>query len=383
MSRPSSNLDLFLDELASRAQPGDRVPTIRDLMRRFAVSQGNVERAFLRLKERGLIESRVGRGTHFVGAARGALEAPDRAELPAARRKPAGDSCRSVLLLRRSISVARGRMLAEGLHRRLVDAGHRVLELTYTDSDHAMSVLHGLPRFDACVVQSTYRTLPIGLLAALKARCEVVAVDGAALMGADVESVGTEWGEPLAEAVQLLLRHGHRRLAFAGTSQPFLATQMAWRRLEGLVLLHPEVHWQRIAVPQLPDQDYAQAVVGQLAGLLDGEGRLPVTGLVVWGVEDGADFRRRLQAIGVQLPDQLSVVLLGRTDLVNEHADFFDIVGTRVSDQVEALYAALLRRWSDPAAPYGVQLTPVTSLEGRSVTGPRAAAGPLPQRAQA
>ena len=34
------------------------------------------------------------------------------------------------------------------------------MELSYTDSDHALTVLKGLPRFDACVVQSTFQPIP-------------------------------------------------------------------------------------------------------------------------------------------------------------------------------------------------------------------------------
>ncbi len=350
-------------------------------MRRFGASQMLVQRAFQDLKARGLIESQVGRGTYFrgPGSRAGAWVAPGPGSESADRSRPA--AVKSVLLLRRSISIARGRVLVEGLQRRLSAEGHRVLELSYTDPDHALTVLRGLPRFDACVVQSTYKTIPVGLLAALKDKSEVLAVDGMALVGADVEAVGTEWGEPLASAVALLQRQGHQRIAHATTSHPFLATQMARRRFECLGKTLPGMHLKEIAVPRLPDGDYTSTLVGMLANCRDSSGQLPFTALVAWGIEDGAEFRCLLSEIGIAVPGALGVVLLGRTDLANEHAEFFHVVGCSVVDQIEALHRAILTRWADPSAPYGVHLTPITDRAGASVGPiPKATAGRRPQR---
>jgi len=52
-SSPSPDLEQFLEQLAHEARPGDRLPTIRELMKRFGASQMLVQRAFQRLKERG------------------------------------------------------------------------------------------------------------------------------------------------------------------------------------------------------------------------------------------------------------------------------------------------------------------------------------------
>lgn len=382
MSRPVPLHD-YLAELARSARPGDRLPTIRELMRRFGASQMAVQRAFQVLKAQGLIDAHVGRGTYFRGAGTGpvvdAIPAGDSAEPDAAR--GAGDTAsRSVLLLRRSISIARGRVLMEGLQQRLAADGHRVLELSYTDPDHALAVLRGLPRLDACVVQSTYRTIPIALLAALKERSDVVAIDGAALVGGDVEAVGTEWGEPLAAAVALLQRAGHTRIACAGTSLPFLATQLGRRRFQALKAQQPDLELFEISVPLSPDQAYADAVIEQVAAMRAAGGP-PFTALVAWGIEDGARLREKLDVIGLAVPAMLSVVLLGRTDLANEHAGFFHVVGCSVSDQVQALMEALQSRWADPQAPYGVRLTPVTTRDGSSVAPPGGALPPSRARA--
>ncbi|EJE54001.1 putative transcriptional regulator [Acidovorax sp. CF316] len=366
------DLEQFLDQLAHGAHPGDRLPTIRELMKRFGASQMLVQRAFQGLKDRGLIDSQVGRGTYFrgTGSARAPATAPapvdsERTRAPAAGATPS--TVKSVLLLRRSISIARGRVLVEGLQRRLAAEGHRVLELSYTDPDHALTVLKGLPRFDACVVQSTFKAIPIALLAALRDKCEVLAVDGAALVGADVEAVGTEWGEPLAAAIEQLVQQGHRRIAYATTAHPFLATQLGRRRFAHLQHTLPGLELTEITQDTLPHEDYTACLVQQLQSRADAAGALPFSALVAWGIEDGALFQRLLAQAGIAVPAPLSVVLLGRTDLANEHADFFDVVGCSVADQVEALHGAIAARWADAGRPYGVHLTPVVRRAGASV----------------
>lgn len=335
-------------------------------MRRFALSQMAVQRIVHEMKARGIVDSQVGRGTFFLAQGANAGESPRDGET-AATEFPRRTTSRSVLLLRRSISIARGRVLVEKLHQRLVASGHKVLEVSYSDPSHARAVLKGLPRFDACVVQSTYRPIPIEVLAAIREKTDVIAVDGTALVGADVEAVGTEWGEPLAEAARRLVQRGHRKLAFAATSQPLLATQLGFRRWEYLPNTLADASLQTIRVPTLPDEDYVQSLVAELMLRLDENGRLPFSALIAWGIEDGARFRRMLADVGVSIPEDLSVVLLGRTDLFNERGGFFEVIGSSIEDQVDALYQAINKRWLDPTLPYGVHLTPVTRLEGASV----------------
>lgn len=371
---PSSTIELdqFLEQLARGAQAGERLPTIRELMRRFEVSQTVVERAFRLMKSRGLIDSQVGRGTFFRAegaAAAASLRRPgDTSHAGPVPRT--GSAVKSVLLLRRSVSITRGRVLVEELQRRFAADGHRVLELSYNDPDHARTVLRSLPRFDACVVQSTYKTIPVELLAALREKCDVLAVDGLALAGTDVESVGTEWGEPLATAVASLIQRGHRRIAFGTTTYPFLATQLGQRRLDHLSSTLAGTELRTLAIPHLPDGDYAAALAGAIKASVDEDGQPPFTALAAWGIEDGAKFKDLLLGAGLAVPSALSVVLLGRTDLANEHAGFFEMQGCRVADQAETLYTAINARWADPSAPYGVRLIPVTCRSGASVAGP-------------
>lgn len=370
MRTTPTDLNPFLDALAKDAQPGDRLPPVRELMRRFGASQAVVQQAFDRLKAQGLIESQVGRGTFFqaAGSSRTA-SAP-----------PPATALRSVLLLRRSVSIVRGRVVVDGLQRRFAAAGHRVLEVSYSDPEHARSVLKGLPRFDACMIQSTFETITLETLAAVRQKTETIVVDGAALFGTDVDAVGLEWGEPLARAVHRLVQQGHRSIAHATTSRPFLANELGRRRFDELRGALGAVTLQSLIVPRLPQDDLEAALVTQLKQQLDASGRLPFTALVAWGIEDGARFCALLAQAGVTLPSTLSVILLGRADLPNEHAGFFEVVGCNVSDQIDYLHEAIVARWADPARPYGIRFLPVVTRAGASVQAANVVSPRAPRR---
>jgi DNA-binding LacI/PurR family transcriptional regulator len=379
MPNPALDLERHLEHLCAAAQHGDRLPTVRELMRSFGVSQGVVQRALEALKARGLIAAQVGRGTYFQPAATGSAV---RTAAPAPTTAP---RTRSVLLLRRAGGVARGRALAEQLEARLVAQGHSVLEVSYTDPDHARAALQGLPRFDACMLQSNFAAIPTALLGSLRPRAEVIAVDGLALVGMDVESVGTEWGEPLEEAIDHLQALGHRRICFACSAHSLLPTQLGQRRLERLVRRRPGLQLQALAIPVWPGAGFEEALVASLQAHADAAGAPRPTALVAVGVDNGARLHTLLDGAGWPVPARLSVVLLGRTDLAAEHADFFDTVGCRVADQAETLHAAIEARWADPQRPYAVRLIPLAERAGRSCAPPpaEAPAAPAPVRLSA
>jgi DNA-binding transcriptional MocR family regulator len=65
-----------LESLASAGQAGDRLPSVRELMRRHRVAPATVQRAIGSLAARGLVEARPGRGT-FVAERAAPPAAPD------------------------------------------------------------------------------------------------------------------------------------------------------------------------------------------------------------------------------------------------------------------------------------------------------------------
>lgn len=66
-STTERQLDATLEALVAAAAPGDRLPSVRELMARHRVAPGTVQRAVARLAARGLVEARPGRGTFVLG----------------------------------------------------------------------------------------------------------------------------------------------------------------------------------------------------------------------------------------------------------------------------------------------------------------------------
>lgn len=360
----------YLKSLATTAQPGDRLPTVRSLMRDFKMSQPGVQRALLALKEEGLVDAQVGRGTFFVGGSAGQ---------GAANMRSLPQKGRSVILLRRPSATQRARLVMDRLQAMVADGGDMTLEVGYSDADHARRVLQSLPRFDACVIQNSFEQMPVEMLAALRRKSDNVIVDGAWLVGTDVDAVGFEWGRPVERAVRLLSAAGHQHIHYITTANSFLANELGLHRYRqmreeaprGTQLRAPDL------LPSLPSREFELAVLERLATIArepGGERR----GVLVWGVESGQRLRAGLHARGIRVPEDISIIVLGRTDVEAEREGFFHLIGYSAQEQAEALYARLKSRWSDPHAPYGLTLITMHEVEGRSVlpAPPSAAEGP-------
>jgi DNA-binding transcriptional MocR family regulator len=68
-----------LEAAAAAARPGDRMPSVRELMRRHGAGPATVQRAVHVLVRRGVLEARPGRGTFVAAPPRVASAAPDHA----------------------------------------------------------------------------------------------------------------------------------------------------------------------------------------------------------------------------------------------------------------------------------------------------------------
>ncbi|UJW84862.1 substrate-binding domain-containing protein [Devosia sp. SL43] len=355
-----NRLQTYLRKLSMGAAAGEKLPTFRQLMQDFSLSQSAVQRVFEALRAEGLIVSQVGRGTFFTGGA----EAPA-SDFERSRNSGTG---RSVILLRRPLQNQRGRLVLDRLQQALSNHGDVTLEVAYSDPDHARQVLQTLPRFDACIVQNSFDIMPIDMIAAIRRRTDTVIVDGAWLVGTDIDAVGFEWGEPVERAVQLLAETGHERIVLATTANAFLANEMGLHRYRSM-RSRPGIGdrlSQELRIPHLPPQAYEEAVVAALveAGMLEGAQR---TGLIVWGIESGQRFKTLLQRAGARVPEDVSVVLLGRTDIAEESAGLFHTIGYRAEQQADAVFARLLDRWERPNRPFELGLLPVEELAGPSI----------------
>lgn len=360
----TSRLQSYLRSVALTAARGERLPTVRQLMRDFSLSQQNVERALKALKEEGLVAAHVGRGTFFTG---------ENSE-PIATSRGAGNADkgqRSVILLRRSSNNLRGRFVLEELQRRLSEAGHVTLEVGYSDPEHAKQVLQTLPRFDACIVQNSFDTMPVDMIAAIRRKTETIVVDGAWLVGTDIDAVGFEWGQSIETAVQRLTTTGHDCIHFLTTTSFFLANEMGlhrWRNLRErpdlAQILQPEIR-----VAKLPPKDYEDVAVDAFLNAITDKPAAGRRALIIWGIDDGARFKTLIERSGLAIPEDLSVILLGRTDLAPEAGGFFHVIGYSAADQVDGVYRRLIERWQEPKEPFGLRLLPMTEHPGPSLGG--------------
>lgn len=352
------DLESYLESMARSAAPGDRLPTVRNLMTRFGVSQGVVQKAMAGLKARGLISAEVGRGTYFAGAAE-----------PAIGTNPLTESrAPSVLLLRRATSLRRGKRVLERLQARFQADGWRVVEMSYTDPRDALAILRTLPKFDCCVVQSTFETISIEMLVALQRKTRSIVIDGAALSGTEADAVGLEWGTSVGLTLERLERLGHSEIGLVTTSHFLLASELGRRQFLGSGG-EPDRR-MIVGIPAWPHQDYERLAVDQIAALRRADGSFPFSALIVWGIESGQLFRKLLADRGLSVPGDLSVVLLGRTDLTSEHADFFDCIGSSTASQAEKLYQTIQRRRNDAEAEYRTFYLDSEIRDGRSIAAP-------------
>lgn len=311
----TQRLESYLESLATNARPGDRVPTVRQLMSEFGVSQAVVLRATERLKAQGKISAQVGRGTFFVGEEHARGLAAETHET-----KGRADQ-KSVLILRRSTRLQRGRRVLELLQAHLQENNCRVVEVAYTDSRDALDILRNLPHFDACIIQSTFETITIDMLAAVRRKSAAIVVDGAVLAGTEVDAVGFEWGSAVELALGHLRSHGHSRIGLVLSTHFVLAAELGRIWFECRMDGAPDTHTV-IQVPAWPQEDFAAKAAEEIANTRNSSGELPFSALIVWGVESGNVFLDQLREKGIDVPGTLSVVLLGRTDLESEHGGF-------------------------------------------------------------
>ena len=71
-----------LRSLIGQLDDGARLPTVRDLMRRFSASQNTVQEALRELREAGHLTSQVGRGTFVTKSPKLGGDAPRRGFRP-------------------------------------------------------------------------------------------------------------------------------------------------------------------------------------------------------------------------------------------------------------------------------------------------------------
>ncbi|MFA5204367.1 MAG: substrate-binding domain-containing protein [Lentisphaeria bacterium] len=350
-------------ELRSRISglaPGTRLPTVRDLMKEFAVSQATVQQAMEAIEADGLISSRVGRGT-FVAD-------------PAATQQRQ----KTIMVLRGDYPSRRGDDITRALQEAIGKAGHQGLVITYQDMEHAMDVLAPLKPSDGYMLQPLGAVnIPVALLHFLRSRSPAVVVSEAELDTLDVAGVYMDLLAQLSLGLRHLRDLGHRRIAFA-TGEPLVGDQ---RRLAALHRQTAE--WLGVAdgddlvltCDTRPGEDALGHMRERLAGLLaERGGKPPFTAMICGSYASALGVQEAFRQQGVAVPREVSVVVADNPDIEEARRAGLTLVGVSSTERAGIMLQCLTRRWENPASPYGTTFMTPTLVAGSS-SGPAPVAG--------
>lgn len=323
-----------LRSLLQGSPPGTRLPTVRQAMAEFGVSQHAVQNALDQLRREGLITTHVGKGT-FVG--NGAILRP---------------KTRSVLTLLHERIYQRGDAVARGIHQRLLAAGHNSIVVTYGDEKHLMEQLRAGAHFDTCIIQPRSSMLSVSLLSFARARADNVILESFAAEGIDVDAVSND---PLA-CVRLIMNRltglGHRRIAWiteAGTNYFFQRSAQLFRAYcEGAGLS------EQAAPLVFGEVDPARLGMRDLRSAITGVVENPSTrcsAIVVSSFAEGAAVVEGFHSLGLRIPQDVSVVRIGTPDLEADHLNAISIVGRPSAQAAQTVVDRIAWRWGNPSTP--------------------------------
>ncbi|WEK51540.1 MAG: substrate-binding domain-containing protein [Candidatus Kaistia colombiensis] len=341
-----TNLNV-LDELRRMAHDlpaGSRLPTVRDLIARYGVSQYLVQQALQRLSADGLIVTHVGRGS-FVSA------------LSTVPPRPA---TKQVLTLLHHTHYERGDIIAETVHKRLTAENHTSVVLTYNDAEHAMAMLKDGPRYDSCILQPRTSIVPVRLLSVLREISSSVIIESRAVDQLDVDAISNDPGVLSKLALQALTRLGHRRIAWVVEDRGDYFYERTARLFEAFRIWTGRSERESPLIfassrnPQFGFEDLS----GALARLFDGSAGTRPTAVVLATFDSGASILSAFHDIGLSMPDDVSVIRIGTPDIESEHDGRIATVGRPSVQAAETVLARLHWRWQNPDAPFATIYDP-------------------------
>jgi len=313
------------------------LPTVRQFMQRFGVSQLVVQQALSQLKSEGVVFAHVGRGTFVAERA----AAPDQ-------------TVTTVIVVRYDYPSARGESITRALNELLTVPPYRMLTLTAGEHTHAVEILRDAPVAAGYILQPLTPNVPVRLLDFLRRRSAAVVVEGYPLESADVDAVVTDELATVEIAVQHLTKLGHRHIALA-SGEPavisnhiarFFPVVMRWAGLPA----GPETLLQADTKLGEGSREHMRS---SLRHYLTDSGKLPFTALVVPSYASALGAVEALAKAGLTVPRDVSVVVLDNPDLVTPAVAQFTMVGRCSRRIARDLVKRLQWRLDHPTEPYG------------------------------
>lgn len=333
-----------------RCGPGARLPTMRELMRRFRTSQRVVERALAPFIATGRLEVRRGLGIVI------------RDPVPSA---PAHEA--DILLLYKVSDSRLARTLILEIEKRMKAAGISILLLGFTDEAQALSILSRIGRFRVCLLQTHFETLPLPFLSRITEIADSVVFDGISATGLRMDAIGTNWREAFALAWRNLRAAGHERIGFLTSAHSARPIAMARREYQRLSDAAGQGAGWLIELDALPGSFPGADISTSIAGLRGDDGALCVTGLITWGVVEGYLLDRALWENGIVPGRDLSVMMLGSVDFPSEHLNRFDTVGNADAEKIDTFERVLRDRLTPDGPPPEVHYLPIHTARFGSV----------------
>ncbi len=353
-SEDTATVAAIAEELRSRAAVmtrGSRLPSVRNLMRRFGVGQLAVQQAMAELETDGLIVRKVGKGTFVARDGHAAV--------------------RTVTVLHSDYPSRRGQEISSHLNRTLREDKHQSFIITYPSMEAAIDLLRAAPPSDAYVLQPMDPQLPLRLLEFLKRLTPAVVVDGQ-VAGIDVDSVDTDWRLGLETAVMHLRSLGHTRIGMA-SGEPLEMWQALIDHFDRIGRWSGEADGfgPVLTSATRPGQSSAAGMREALEPWLrEHREALPCTALIVNSYASAIGAFEALHDAGVSVPGDLSLVVLDNPDLGAVSMVPMTMVG-HTSEQIAArLVATIERRWNQPDAPFRC-LMEAPELVSRQSSAPR------------
>lgn len=360
-----------LQSLIGQLDDGARLPTVRGLMRRFSASQNTVQAALNQLRDAGQLSSQVGRGT-FVVKADGETAIVQR---PPRHEPEVEKSFNSCLMLSSSRLNERSVLVQNGIQSTLSMDNINVVQMSYQNTDQMLQILRTAPKFGAAILQSHFETIPVRLLNLLQEKSNVIVADGHSLSGIDIDRVGTDWTEAMDDAIDHLTELGHRKVGLVtidGHGRPILAARRYFSRLTNWRGTGLEVHpLLTLSNMVYPTQQVADALNSLLSGIITDHGKLPFSALVFLGISDSAGIRQCLENLSINIPDDLSVHMLGHCDVPSEHYRFFSMSGPTYRGAVGDIIRCVNQRMEQPGLPPQITYLPIQRDVRASTSAPR------------
>lgn len=321
-------------------ETGSRVPPMRDVAGRYEVSVFAVQRAYEVLKEEGLIQSFVGRGSFVTG---GGISASLR---------PGPSRMARILIVSHSTPSLRGYKIAHSLQTELLKAGCRAINVNYADASELRDVL-GDGRYDVCVLQPRRSILPVEVLAMLKSMARHMIVEGRELERLDVDVFVRNRAKSMALALNCLRELGHSRIGLL-TERPDAAAGYA--EIENHFLQN-HASWpgcgESLIVRVVADREGGAQVSGIRDALQKDLANVPElpTGFIVSGGFEQSSIREGFLGAGYEIPASLSVVSL-RAETDSQPDDSrFTAVGRTTDHVVQGIVSMINWRLSNPNEP--------------------------------